>query len=525
MLSPIIKRSCWIALLLIAACSQEEVLNVPTPPENLSLKTSFYYEINLNDRKDDTFKVRMFVDNLTESNSIFQFPATVPGTYSISNFGRFVKSFKVYDKQYNEINVTHHAGTDVNQWVIGNPEKAYIIEYTIAETFDTPVSENPIYLMAGTSIENDHTLLNSFGVLGYVTGLRERDCYLKIYYPPNWKVGTSLDLTSEGYFFATDYDALVDSPIQLGNLTEGSKVIKNTKVQVYTYSLTNQLNANQILTDISTVLYDAEKFLKVLPVNRYSFLYHFENISGGGALEHNYSSVYVLREQPYTSSYGQFLKNIAAHEFFHIVTPLNIHSEIIDNFNFAIPTPSQHLWLYEGVTEWAAHMMQYRNRSISEQQILSTLRGKIAASNNQWYTLSLRDISLKSYTEEGNSQFSNVYQKGAIVATLLDIRLLELSQGTYGLRELLIELMDEYGKDKAFSENDFFDVIANMTYPEIGEFLNAYVIGNEPLPLREYFDKIGIQYEKDANNVVTLKRLLNTTPDQYYLFERWSKNF
>jgi hypothetical protein len=53
--------------------------------------------------------------------------------------------------------------------------------------------------------------------------------------------------------------------------------------------------------------------------------------------------------------------DIAAHEFFHVVTPLNIHSEIIEHFNFVMtPVPSRHLWLYEGTTEWAAHAMQLR---------------------------------------------------------------------------------------------------------------------------------------------------------------------
>ena len=68
-----------------------------------------------------------------------------------------------------------------------------------------------------------------------------------------------------------------------------------------------------------------------------------------------------LQEGEFTDSVGRFVTDIAAHEFFHIVTPLNIHSEIIEHFNFVTPVPSQHLWLYEGTTEWAAHAMQFRS--------------------------------------------------------------------------------------------------------------------------------------------------------------------
>ena len=48
----------------------------------------------------------------------------------------------------------------------------------------------------------------------------------------------------------------------------------------------------------------------------------------------------------------------AAHEFFHIVTPLSIHSEEIQYFDFNQPKMSEHLWLYEGSTEYHAHMVQ-----------------------------------------------------------------------------------------------------------------------------------------------------------------------
>ena len=68
----------------------------------------------------------------------------------------------------------------------------------------------------------------------------------------------------------------------------------------------------------------------------------------------------MLQEGEFTDSVGQRVTDIAAHEFFHIVTPLNIHSEIIEHFNFVTPVPSRHLWLYEGTTEWAAHAMQLR---------------------------------------------------------------------------------------------------------------------------------------------------------------------
>jgi predicted metalloprotease with PDZ domain len=504
----------------ISSCSDEVGHKIPRAPEEIDLTSSFFYEINLNDRSDDTFKVRIFVDNLESDHAVFQFPATTPGTYDIHDIGRFVTTFKAFDEHHNELSVTH---TSTNQWVLSDPESTRIIEFEVKETFDTPVTENNIYRMAGTSIEHDHALVNNFDILGYPTGLKERDFYLDIDYPASWSVGTSLPKDENGFYYATNFDKLVDSPLLLGNITTTTTIVDATGISVYAYSKSNLIQALQILTDVQQVLDDASAFLNVLPVDRYSFLFHFAESAPGllGALEHSYSSVYTLSEQPYSAGYGNFLRNIAAHEFFHIVTPLNIHSEIIEDFNFAVPTPSEHLWLYEGVTEWASHMMQYRNQHRTLDALLEIFASKKSQADGYNQSVSLSQMSLTCYGE-GGSEFGNVYRKGALVAALLDIRLLELSGGTKGLREVIIDLINTYGSDNAFSEANFFDDLAQLTgYPtEVTDFMNKYIKGTDALPIDEYFTKIGISYTDYTFTV-------NPTPTagQLELRNKWSVNF
>ena len=510
-----------LLFILISSCGDEVGHKIPSAPEEIDLTNSFFYEINLNDRSDDTFKVRMFVDNLDSDNAVFQFPATTPGTYDIHDIGRFVTTFKVFDENHNELSAMHPS---TNQWVLSDPESTRIIEFEVKETFDTPVTENDIYKMAGTSLEESHALLNAFDVLGYPTGLKERDFYLNIDYPSGWSVGTSLPKDENGYYYATDFDKLVDSPLLFGLISTATVTVDDADISVYTYSKSNFIQSSQILNDMSIVLEDASAFLNILPVDRYSFIYLFDEFNAG-ALEHSYSSVYVLLDQPYNATYGQFLRNIAAHEFFHVVTPLNIHSEIIEDFNFADPTPSEHLWLYEGVTEWASHVMQFRNNHISMTTLLSRFASK--KSNADWYNinnngpLSLSQMSLTCYGE-GGSQFGNVYNKGALVAALLDIHLLELSGGTKGLREVILELIDTYGPENAFSEENFFDDLAQLTgYPtEVTDFMNRYVKGTDALPVDEYFTKIGISYTDYAFSINP-----TPTPEQLELRNMWSVNF
>ena len=55
------------------------------------------FEVNLNDRSGDSFKVTLHPEQLSASDSIYQFAATAPGTYQVMDIGRFVSNFKAYD--------------------------------------------------------------------------------------------------------------------------------------------------------------------------------------------------------------------------------------------------------------------------------------------------------------------------------------------------------------------------------------------------------------------------------------------
>lgn len=454
----------------------------------ISAQQKFY--VNLNDRADDLFKVTLVPEKLSEQNKIYQFASTAPGTYQTMDIGRFVRSFQAYDENGNELDSKQ---ISTNQWELEQPAKTKKIVYTVAETWDNPVQEHQIYPMCGTSLEKDHALINGQCVFGYFHGMQKTPIKIKLDYPKEWTVGTALSLDTDGFYDAPDYDYVVDSPILLGNLTKATTKIENTSVDVYTYSKTGKVISDQLLILLEDILTATSQFTQGLPVNRYTFLFHFENFSAG-AWEHNLSSEYVFNESPLEGNVAKEIKSVAAHEFYHVITPLNIHSELVGNFNFEKPTMSQHIWLYEGVTEWASDILQLRDYLISLDDYLADMKTKLIINDNYDPTISLVDLSLHS--TERQDQYGNIYQKGAIVGCLLDIRLLELSNGKKGLREVLNQLYKDYGVNKAFSEKDFFNDFVNRTYPEISDFINKYIKGTEKLPVAEYFGKLGIEYKE-----------------------------
>jgi predicted metalloprotease with PDZ domain len=213
-----------------------------------------------------------------------------------------------------------------------------------------------------------------------------------------------------------------------------------------------------------------------------------------GALEHSYSSVYFMPDAPEEDQLSG-MQRIAAHEFFHIVTPLNIHSEEIHYFDFNKPRMSEHLWMYEGVVEYFAHHVQVQYGIKTQTQFFDAMSEKIGSSLNDYNDKLPFTVMSKASLDEYEDQYLNVYEKGALIGMVLDLMLLDLSDGKYGLNDLMMDLSKKYGKDKPFKDEELFGVIVDMTYPEIGEFLNYYVAGSTPLPLDKTLALAGVEYK------------------------------
>jgi predicted metalloprotease with PDZ domain len=481
------------------------------------------YTVDLREPATHSAVVTLRVDSLAARDSVFQFAATAPGTYQTMNIGRFVRDLRATDARGREV-PTRQLST--NAWVVAAPSRVRQLRYRILDTWNTPVTEFPIYPMAGTAIQPDHAFLNTHAMLGFPRSMQGSPLTVRFLHPEGWTVETPLVEGRDGYQ-ADSYDHAVDSPFLLGpRLTTAALTVGGVPVRIAVHSDSQHVTAEQLREAMRGTLRAAGQFIGRLPVDRYVFLFRFVPPKEGqimGAWEHGRSSGYVLPDRPFTPEVGASVSDIAAHEFFHVVTPLNIHSEIIEHFNFETPVPSRHLWLYEGVTEWASEKMQLDGGLYTLETYLGNVAGKARADRVQYdSTYSLTDIARTSYTPEGARQFGNVYARGAVVAGLLDIRLLQLSSGRRGLRELMRDLAREYGPSRPFPEDSLFEIVADRTAPEVRDFFRRYVEGAERPPLREYYALLGIDVVEDERGLP--QRLVpnpDATPEQLRLREAW----
>ncbi|MBI1770706.1 MAG: peptidase M61 [Bacteroidetes bacterium] len=480
-----------------------------------SKKGLYQYTVDLTQIKDDKLFVELKAPIISSDEIVFYLPKIIPGTYAIADYGRYVSNLKAFDKKGKELVVEK---INDNGWKIKEAKRLQKISYWIDDTFDTEKTGAKVFWPAGTNFEEKKDfIINEAGFFGYFDGMKDVPFQFSIVRQKDFYGSTGLVAQRTGdplpkvrvekkedsdkridVYQVENYDRLIDSPLLYAKADTAIIKVGNTEVLISSYSPIQKISARQIAENLKEVLMAQKEYLGgKLPVDKYAFLFYWTDqpVTNYGALEHSYSSVYYMPEQTIEET-AQQLRDFAAHEFFHIVTPLTIHSEEIQFFDFNDPKMSEHLWLYEGVTEYFAGNVQVKYGLISKERYLNVLKQKMVMADNFKNDVPFTDIS-KFTLDKYPDQYFNVYQKGALIGLCLDIKLRKLSNGKYGMQNLIADLSKKYGKTQAFKDDELFDQITKLTYPDIGTFLNTYVGGNQNLPFAEIFGLVGLKYVEE----------------------------
>ncbi|CAM4022294.1 peptidase M61 [Gillisia limnaea] len=464
--------------------------------------------------KNDKVKVTVDPGKLTGAQTTFYIPRTVPGTYSVDNYGKFIENMKAFDYLGKELLV---AQKDDSSWLIDNAENLDKITYWVNDSFDVE-GEEGIFSPAGTNIEKDKNfMLNLHGFVGYFENLTEQPYKLVINRPTGLIAGSSLKVSNttsqQGSPAATidsyntkRYFEVVDNPIMYSKPDTTSISVEGMKVLLNVYSPNEVYSTKDIKAGVEEMISAQKEFLgEIDNTSNYAILLYLSDpeemdARGFGALEHHTSTVVVLPETMPLDALKTTMTDVVSHEFFHILTPLNIHSNEIHYFDYNEPKMSKHLWMYEGVTEYFANLFQVNQDLISNDDFYDRMSDKIESSKNFDDSIPFTIMSENILEGPYKSDYYNVYLKGALIGMALDIRLRELSNGDMGILDMMKKLSEKYGKNKPFEDDALIPVIVSLTYPEIQEFFDTYVSGATPIPYAEFLEKVGVNYENTEVN-------------------------
>lgn len=491
------KYSCLVAFaLLLAACGTSKSLVTID-------KTPIITTIDLINVVDDRVAVEIDPGGFTTETVVFRIPKTVPGTYSTDNYGKYIQDFEAFDYKGRKLPT---AKLDENSWSISSGTELDKVSYWVNDTYDTENEvEDAVFSPAGTNIsKGSNYMLNLHGFVGYFDGFKELPYQLEINKPAALVSTTSLKksatVSSEEMdtFLARRYFEVIDNPIMYAKPNRETFEISGITVTLSLFSPNGVYKASYLKERMMTMMGAQKAFLgEVDSTEEYNILLYLSDLNipdaqGFGALEHHTSTVVVLPEAIPQERLEQAMVDVVSHEFFHIVTPLSVHSREIQYFDFNDPKMSQHLWMYEGTTEYFANLFQIQQGLITAEEFYDRMLQKISNSKNYDDNMSFTLMSQNILDAPYEANYANVYEKGALISMALDILLREESGGEKGMLWLMKELSKKYGTDKPFNDDDLFNEIVAMTYPEVDVFFEDHVIGDTPIEYERYFEKVGL---------------------------------
>lgn len=477
---------------------------------NAAAQQQYHYKIDLVNVNDDKVAVKLKTPVITETEILFSFPRVIPGSYSNKSYGRFIESFKAFDAEGKQLKSKR---ANDNQYLIKEANKLAAIEYLVNDSWDEHDKKDHIFEPGGSNIEaGKDFVINNFAFFGYFEGYKQFPFEIEVTKPDfmygatvlaSRKISATTDIITADNFFH-----LSDNPVLYCRPDTVSFTAANMVVNVAVYSATGKIKSSQVVEYLKPMATALQGFFGTLPVDKYDFLFFFDEVGnlirgknkdgGFGALEHNYCSFYYLPEIGFEPKLKSMVSDVTSHEFLHILTPLNVHSEQIENFDFVNPEMSQHLWMYEGVTEYFSNLVQLQSGIMTEEKFFDEMRSKINGSA-KYGDFSMTEMSKRVLEDKFQEKYGSVYNKGALIAFFLDLYIIEKTNGQKNLKWVMNALKEKYGKSKPFADDKLLDEIVTLTDPAIKIYIDNYIAGKETLPYEKALSLIAYDYETEKD--------------------------
>jgi len=271
----------------------------------------------------------------------------------------------------------------------------------------------------------------------------------------NWKVATGLPAVAgqPDTFRAENFDVLYDSPFLVANFRVLSFEVRGVPHRVVIDGEGNY-DPERVRRDVRKIVETAAAMMGDLPYRDYTFLLMLHPTASGG-LEHLNSTALIWRRfnfRPETS-YHDFL-SLVAHEYFHLWNVKRIRPDALGPFDYTAENYTRLLWVAEGVTSYYDNLLVRRAGLMSDRDYLRSLASTIRTIQNtpgrleQSVEEASFDAWIEYYRPDENTINSAVsyYDKGALVALLLDLEIRRRTSGAKSLDDVMRLLYNEFAR-------------------------------------------------------------------------------
>lgn len=452
------------------------------------------YTVSFKEPQAHYAEVEMRISNLNKKEIQVSLPVWAPGSYLVREFSKNIESLNVTGNSDKNIDFKK---VSKNTWQINTAgQKEIFIKYRIY-AFEISVRTS--------FVDASHAFLSPTGVFLYLKDYLKLPVTVNIIPYKNWeKVSTGLDpIEGKNFsYYAKDFDWLYDSPIEIGNqdiFEFEAAGVKHEFVMVGN----GDYDKTRLIEDTRRIIEEETSIFGENPNKRYVFIVH-HYLKGGGGLEHLNSTVLGANRNTYIDKekYNSFL-SLVAHEYFHLWNVKRLRPVALGPFDYSNENYTTDLWIAEGFTAYYDNMIIQRTKAISEYEYLKLLESDInfIANSKGDKVQSVADASfdawVKYYRPNENSSNSTVsyYNKGAMLALILDLSIINNSNGERSLDDVLRKAYDEYYKKKkrGFTSEEFKISLEKELGASLDDFYKNYVYGTEPVDFDKYLNYAGLE--------------------------------
>jgi len=426
-------------------------------------------------------------------------PSWRPGRYQLGNFSKNIRAFKAYNLSGEEI---HSQKVSKDSWLIetsGNKE--FRVNY---EVYTHQIDGG------STFVDEDLWYLNFINCAVYTKDSINNECHIALEVSENWSIATSLN-TDNNILKAKDFYELVDSPVIASNSIQHlTYSIKEVNFHLWFHGNVDLSNSDKIIKDFRQFSEEQLSMMEVFETNDYHFLFQILPHKAYHGVEHLSSTSIILGPDDEFNSenlYDNFL-GISSHELVHYWNIIRIRPKEMFPYNFQAENYFSTGYVAEGVTTYYGDLFLVRSKVKPVNWYLEELNkllkrhyenyGRFNASVAE----SSQDLWVDGYEAGTPHRKVSIYVKGAIIALILDLKIILATNGEKSLDDVIKGLWKNfYKKDVGYSAADYLETAEEILGSSLKAYASKYIYGTDAVEdvLAELLEAFGFDLIPSPN--------------------------
>ncbi|HEX6622683.1 MAG TPA: PDZ domain-containing protein [Pyrinomonadaceae bacterium] len=468
------------------------------------------YTVEVKDKAERLFHITTHLRNIRQPRLALSLPVWTPGWYTVENYAKNILRFTVTDARGQRL---PHRMSRKQTWDV---ETKGLSEIKVDFDYRADVLG-----LNQAKIADDFAFFTGTQLFLEPVGHRAAPSTVRFRVPAGWKIVSALDETRDPHVFtATDYDALVDAPTEMGHF-DVTRFEVEGKPHYFVATPAGAFNAEK--SRQFTAMFD--KFARAqgaifggLPYEKYVAFYFFmpAESNAAGAVEH--ANSYVAFAPSGEVATPDMILGTAAHEFFHLWNVKRFRPAEMWPYDYSREQETPLLWVSEGLTNYYTNVSLLRSGLRRPEQFLESVSNAITnnESDEARPYISPADASTSTWLGYDTPVAFGIsyYTQGQNLGALLDLSIRHDTAGRASLDDVMRALYsDFYLRGRGFTTDDLLAVIKRVAGRDYTDFFRRHVFGVEVPPYDRILGHAGYRLEKSARKTPHLG-ILNARPAQ-----------